>query len=257
MVLSNVYFNTSYIGYINVTRDNVITTEIRRKHTIVDTLPKNVLLNNPKFTIKTPISSVTIKARDVNGIAILVSGTKTTLLSTSYTLGSEEDYAWFSLDSYCPGNTYYDFSYSAYSGSGKAELIDANDRMIYVKFTGTANSVINLTCKGYTVNDAMKTALNDKEYYYSNDTKGDSLSIDTTNINFYTSYSCKSMANYYLNSPYKYSISLNTIGDPSLEVGDDINVDTIYDNVSKHVIITKQKFTYDGGLSCELEGIGD
>ena len=50
------------------------------------------------------------------------------------------------------------------------------------------------------------------------------------------------------------------MGDPSLEVGDTISIQTRYQDINdgyKDIIITKQRFSYDGGLSCTIEGEGD
>jgi hypothetical protein len=50
------------------------------------------------------------------------------------------------------------------------------------------------------------------------------------------------------------------MGDPSLEIGDTIAIQTRYKDVNngyKNITITKQQFTFDGGLQCSLEGVGD
>ena len=57
-----------------------------------------------------------------------------------------------------------------------------------------------------------------------------------------------------------YIIKAKTMGDPSLVIGDTISIQTRYTDINngyKDMIITKQKFTFDGGLSCEIEGVGD
>ena len=54
------------------------------------------------------------------------------------------------------------------------------------------------------------------------------------------------------NAP-SYEINFEYNGDPSLEAGDYIEVETPYGN--KPVFIQKNRFTFNGGLSGSIEGV--
>ena len=54
-------------------------------------------------------------------------------------------------------------------------------------------------------------------------------------------------------SSYKIRVSYN--GDPSIEAGDMVYVETKYG--IKTMFITKNTMTFDGGFSCSIEGVGN
>lgn len=62
----------------------------------------------------------------------------------------------------------------------------------------------------------------------------------------------KNVANYIFENDFPYHAELQTIGDPSLRVGDLIDFETPFGY--KRMLIEKQKITFDGGLSATLEG---
>lgn len=180
--------------------------------------------------------------------------TNVNIINENYTLNDTEEYIWFTkTDSYV--NYSNSFNYNVVSGSGSATMIGYNRFMILVKFTGTVGSVIHIT---YNAN-AGTTRSTEKNITMRNNIKdGDSISIDLSNYRYIMNANI--LKTIYFNLSKKYKISAQIMGDPSLEIGDTINIQTRYqdvDNGYKKIIITKQQFTYNGGLECNLEGVGD
>lgn len=234
-----------------VTRNNVITLKDLNEN-IIDNIDREQLKDDLKYETKSIINKVEIT--DITTYS-RSSSQKENVIDDSHTILEEEEYTWYTFDKYTKYSN-ATFSYSVESGNGTATLIDANHYMAYVKFTGTVGSVIHVTYNGY-IYDEPPTKL----WTFTNDYKtGDTLELDFHEYFNANDNDLESSANFYLTRDKKYKVSASTIGDPSLESGDTIAVQTRYTDTNegyKNVIITKQQFTFDGGLSCELEGLGE
>ena len=248
-------YNSSTGVYVkrkfHITRNN-IASEDELIDTVVDTLSRSELKNDVNYETKSIIREVDISDMYFQSET---SSTRENIVNEPHTLSETTEYLWFHFDKYVRYQT-ATFSYSVSSGTGRAELIDANYYMIYVKFTGDVGSVINITYNGFVFSDNPM-----KVWKWTNNLKtGDTLSLDFHEYFDASDDQLKSSANYYLTEDKKYKVTASTTGDPSLEVGDTISVQTRYQDSNdgyKDIIITKQKFTYDGGLQCELEGRGN
>ena len=182
------------------------------------------------------------------------STTVANVVQDTYTLKATEEYIWYKLNKYTNynGST---FSYSSSDGA-TATLIDKNYYMIYVKVMGDVGDTINITYSGYVYENPPT-----KKHVWHNDLiTGNKLSLDFTKYIDANDIYLNMTADYYLTNDKKYKVTMRTNGDPSLESGDTVSVQTRYNDYNegyKDIIITKQKFTFDGGLSCEIEGVGD
>lgn len=235
-----------------ITRDNIISID-DLSNEICDKISRNELKSDVDYTTKPVISKVKIKNTNYTQSA---DTSNKKLIDENYTLTQDTEYVWYQLNemSDFPPS----FSYSVVSGSGTAQLVDYNFFMIYVKFTGTVGSVLHVNC---TANIHSKTS--EKTLTYASDSKtGDTLELD---YDQYWNYVISSsdgdlIGNYCLTRDKPYKISLQSMGDPSLEIGDTVSVQTRYTDINdgyKDMVITKQQFTYNGGLECSIEGVGD
>ena len=231
------------------------------KPTIIDNIDRGELLQDVDYKKITLVNEVKIKKNtksilnvDSQGYAQL-----SKIVEDEHTLTQEEEYIWYYPNVIMPTEVYtqyIQFSYTVVSGSGIAELVVHNQYIIYVKFTGTIGSVIKVDISNYTYRETTS-----KFDVFTNDVEnGDTLEID---IHEYFSLALledkQRVADYYLKDYPPYKVSAKTIGDPSLEIGDTINIQTRYQDVNdgyKKMTITKQQFTYNGGLECNLEGVG-
>lgn len=186
-------------------------------------------------------------------------------INVDYTLSSEDEYVYFTCDKPMEWGSGY-LQNTVESGTATATLIDYNYRTIFVHVVGTVGSKINIKYYDYVYN-----SMNDggtKEIRITNSTlnNGDTISLDLTSTISSASAYVDSVSRAYdfsklyfgLDKPYK--VSAKTIGDPSLEIGDTIAIQTRYTDINdgyKNIIITKQHFSFDGGLQCDIEGLGD
>jgi len=245
--------NSVYHAYkFNVTRDNIVK-QSEYDNIIVDTIDRHFLISDVKYETKNQIKYVNIKYTPYTNTVIPIYDDPG--FTTTHTLVSDNDYVWFEM-----GKQFYsaNLSYTIVSGNGSATLIDYSNSMIYVKFTGEIGSVITITYSGITMEGygtiTDQTLQNDLE-------KGDSIKLDFTNFTLFDSTkNIEGLTRFYLTRDNKYKVYADTMGDPSLECGDVISIQTRYSDVNdgyKTFMITKQKFTYDGGLQCSIEGFGN
>lgn len=233
-----------------ITRYNVAT-EDNLSDEIVDYISRNELRSDVKYETKSVIKTV-----EVTNISSFnrSSSTIEAVVEDTYVLKAEEEYVWYHLKKYTNYNS-STFNYTS-TGGATATLIDKNYYMIYVKFSGHVGDTVSINYSGYIYDDPPT-----KVHSRSNDLAlGDILSLDFSKYFKASDSAIDSSIEYYLTEDSKYKITMETIGDPSLEVGDTIAVQTRYvDNSDgyKDMIVTKQHFKFDGGLTCELEGVGD
>lgn len=249
------YTSKHYIPILNASRDNTIKVKTVSGE-ILDKLSRKELLDYPKYIINNLITNIEIQTYTDAGIAFL-STSRADVLNTRYVLDGNEVYVWFKLSQYTYSEKSFDtdnsfgfkFSYLVTSGSGKAELIANNHYLIYVKFTGTIGTTFDIKYNGIVYHTNLPSRVD--KYNLDSDV-GEKLTIDSTK---YTISISKEVADFLLNNNFNYTINVNTIGDPSLEVGDTISIETKFG--FKDMIITKNSLTFDGGLSGNIEGVGN
>lgn len=249
LIFSNIS-NDIKIRKFYTTRDNIVKLAYIT-NTPVDKISRNNITTDVDYKIKSIIN--TLEVKDLSPNQTLVSTGTETVVSDEYTLTSEEDYIWYTLNKFTNYST-SSFSYQVVSGSATATVVDKNYWLLYVKVTGTVGSKIKITYTG----SVFPTPSVRNLIFKNNILDGETLSLD------YNDYGISSdmdwLKDYYLNYNKKYKISLTSMGNPSIEVGDVVSVQTRYNDINdgyKDIIITKQRFTFDGGLQCDIEGEGD
>lgn len=172
------------------------------------------------------------------------------VISEIYVLIKDVEYVWFTTNQFI--TSINGLTCTVLNGNAKAELIGNTNNMIYVKVSGTPNSSINIVCNA-TIADVNSV---EKEISIINNKDGSTVNLDFTN---YFIINNSMLEKFFFGIDKKYFVSAKTIGDPSIELGDVVSIQTKYDNNNdgyKDIIITKMKFSFDGGLSCDLEGVG-
>lgn len=214
---------------------------------IVDNIERTQLMNDVKYESKSVVNKVNFVNIDDYDFT---SSDKSDLLNQTYTLTNTEEYVWMSFSKMTNNDRESkEFSYTS-TGNGKAELIDYNKWLAYIKFTGNIGDNVTVHLNGYKFENPPTINIT----YQNNNKIGDSLSIDYTNY-FGADNDLKDNADFYLERDKKYKVTGNYAGDPSLTAGDTISVETKFGN--KDVVLTKISLTFDGGLSGSFEGIGD
>ncbi len=218
--------------------------------TPVDIISRKQLIEDVKYESKTVINKVQIT--DIDHFSSKSSTTKEDVLNQTYTLTSDEEYVWFTFNKRISGrlDDREIFSYTN-NGNGKAEMVDYNNWLAYIKFTGNVGDIITVHLVAFIFDNP--SVLN---FLFQNDNKiGDILSLDYTNYFNAKNENLKSNADFYLTRDKKYKVTGNYVGDPSLTAGDTITVETKFGN--KNVVLTKIGLKFDGGLSGNFEGMGD
>lgn len=233
-------FYTDRYGVI--TLDKIDTTPI-------DKLSQKFLLQDLDYQTNNDIKYLNIKSTAYGSTDV----TNGNIINERHTLNNAEEYVWFSrTDTYI--NTINSFTYSVISGSGSATMLAYNRFMVLVKFTGVIGSIINITCNaraGTTHSTPKNTTI------VNNVDNGDTITIDLSNYRYILD--ANYLKNTYFNLSKKYKISATTMGDPSIQIGDTISIQSRYKDMNdgyKDIIVTRQQFSFDGGLQCELEGVG-
>ena len=216
-----------------------------------DSISRKELIYDVDYITKTPIQNVQANyTLYSDGYATSI----TNIINTTYTLTQEETYIWFKVDKYIRDIT--NVTGVVLQGSANVTLIGYTMKLVLLKITGTINSSISITCTASTPNEV-------NQYSYSavftnkNVSTGDTLTLNFGQSDIPDFYAIE---NVFFVLDKKYQVKAETIGDPSLEIGDLIRVQTRYTDIAdgyKDIIITKQKFIFDGGLQCSLEGAGD
>ncbi|MDO5003617.1 MAG: hypothetical protein Q4E39_05275 [bacterium] len=215
---------------------------------VVDYIERIQLTEDAKYESKSIINKVNIV--DIDNYSI-TSSDKSDLLNQTYTLTNTEEYVWLTFNKSTNNNRENkEFSYTS-TGNGKAELIDYNKWLAYIKFTGNIGDSITVHLNGFKFEDPPTLNVT----YQNNYKVGDTLSLDYTNYFDAGNEFLKDNAEYYLTRDKKYKVTGNYVGDPSLTAGDTISVETKFGN--KDVVLTKSSLTFDGGLSGSFEGMGD
>lgn len=239
--------NKKYPRYFFISRNNEAILDLINDD-IVDNIERTQLTDDVKYESKSIINKVSIV--DIDDFN-MTSNDKSDLLNQTYILTNTEEYVWMTFDK----NTNDDreskeFSYTS-TGSGKAELIDYNRWMAYIRFTGNVGDSITVHLNGWKFENPPTLNIT-----YQNDYKtGDTLSLDYTNYFNATNDNLKDNADFYLTRDKKYKVTGTYIGDPSLTAGDTISVETKFGY--KNVVLTKSSLKFDGGLSGSFEGMGD
>ena len=245
--------NDYVIRKFYVDRYNTIGTKNINENS-VDKISQKELLQDVNYNTRSTIHQLNITYKSVSQMG----ATQTeTIINDTHTLLNAEEYIWYKVSD---NKRIWDnnpvFNYSVVSGSASASLVDKNYYFMVVKVTGTIGSTIQITYTNRTQNEDKVI----KKSVTQISPTGDNLDIDISSFGYAYPEYLSLIQKYYMKMDKPYKVTSSTIGDPSLEIGDVVSIQTRYKNVNngyRNFIITKQHFKFDGGLTCELEGVGD
>ena len=231
-----------------VSRDDKITIN-KINQTVIDNISRLELLTDVSYMTRNRIRELSMS---YSGLGVLEYSTAFDIGGYTYTLDNTENYMWVLYDKVLHLS---DFTYNVVSGNAVATLIGYGNFMYCIKIVGDIGSRVTINVKSDI--KASTTVTRNYSIINTNIQKGDNISINETNYYPIDREYAKKLY-FELDKPYK--ITAKTIGDPSLEIGDTIAIQTRYtdtNNGYKNIIITKQHFSFDGGLQCNIEGVGD
>ena len=245
--------NDYVIRKFYVDRYNTIGTKNINENS-VDKISQKELLQDVNYNTRSTIHQLNITYKSISQMG----ATQTeTIINDTHTLLNAEEYIWYKVSD---NKRIWDnnpvFNYSVVSGSASASLVDKNYYFMVVKVTGTIGSTIQITYTNRTQNEDKVI----KKSVTQISPTGDNLDIDISSFGYAYPEYLSLIQKYYMKMDKPYKVTSSTIGDPSLEIGDVVSIQTRYKNVNngyRNFIITKQHFKFDGGLTCELEGVGD
>ena len=228
------------INLFYANRNNVLTFK-SVDNTIKETLTKNDLINDVQYTTIDKLNTLSIIKNTYTGSN---SSSTTRLLQETVTLTKSPQ-----VFLIIANNPDMMFSTVSQSGGSSASVVSAGFYSLFVKVTGTIGNNVTLTFNGYSGSTISQKTFSKQQsgtvtpkvlefnsdiYYVVNDTVVDNrFGI--------------------IEKAPSYEISFEYNGDPSLEAGDYIEVETPYGY--KPVFIQKNKFVYNGGLSGSIEGV--
>lgn len=237
------------ISPLYVNRDNIIIFKPMENNT-VETINLTQLIEIPKFETTQTTNKVELITGGGPSDSAL-SSEPIIVSETTHTLMDNEEYFWVEYQKYANiFNT--NLIYSSEDGA-TAELIDCTNWQSYIKVTGDIGSTVKLTIKslGSNANNYSSPVTT----FTNGNFLGNTISIDfSSKITAFSGF-FEEITNYLFNNSKPYKISANYIGNPILEPGDTISIETKYGY--KNMIITKQNLTFDGGLQGSIEGVGD
>ena len=205
-------------------------------NTIVDNLTKYELIEDAEYTVIDKINTLVFK----NPVAFSMNVTGSRLVYEN-TITLEKSPQIVLCKSFAPN---LKDSIVHADGADSVSVISQGYFMEFIKLTGTIGSSVHIQIASsyeivQTIGEKIKTVKNANERENIIEFKT-SLSKSLNNINI-------------LNYTPSYKMAFNYNGDPSLEAGDYISVQTPYGY--KPLFIQKNHFKFDGGLEGRIEGV--
>ncbi len=237
-ILKDLAFWQINLFYAN--RDSVLTYKAIN-NTPVDTLTKAELINDAEYKTIEKLNTLNIVKNTYTGSS---SSSTSKILEEVVTLTKSPEV--FLIVNSTPNMLSATVSQS---GGTSASIVSSGFYSVFVKVTGTVGNNVTLTFNGYTGASISQTTLSKQQQ-----------GTTTPNILEFNSDICYVVNDTVLNNKFpiiekapSYEINFEYNGDPSLEAGDYIEVETPYGY--KPVFIQKNRFTFNGGLSGSIEGV--
>ena len=207
-------------------------------NTIKDNITKSELINDAEYKQIEKINTVRLYV-DRTGSSKQVTNREVLKQNVNLTKADEI----FLIQSVSPQLALATLSYS---GGTSATIISQGIYMAFVEVTGDVGDTVTLTFSS------------DKDYDPYRDTQTKSLNITPEVVLEFDSFMNYNPLQYLTNSNIlaitpSYEMRFDYNGDPSLEAGDYINVETPYGY--KKLFIQKNRFKFDGGLEGSVEGV--
>lgn len=216
----------------------------------VDTLTKNELLEDVSFKYIDKINTMRIKKERKENNDTYGGNETTYNMFNNYQLPLTESPQTFVINK---PNSHFMSNFVNTFSNGTGQILWDNQNFVIIRVTGTIGNTATLTSSWtsyYSSRGSNITTID--EGTFSTKTSGekevaveisDQIGFGTRATNF------KNILDY---TP-SYEISFEYNGDPSLEAGDYIEVETPYGY--KNLFIQKNRFTFNGGLSGSIEGV--
>ena len=216
----------------------------------VDNLSKNELLNDVSFSYIDKINTLKKIKERRESTATFSETLQTYTEFDNYAIAITKPTDLFVIEKQ---STSFMSTYTTTFTNGTGTFLWDNQYFLIARINGTPGETVYMTCT--------------KEYYYTGHntktlkldegtftTKKENEKENMIEVKDQIGYGNKS-DNYknLLNYAPSYEISFDYNGDPSLEAGDYINVETPYGY--KPVFIQKNKFKFNGGLQGSIEGV--
>lgn len=136
------------------------------------------------------------------------------------------------------------------SGASSVSIVDTGYYILMLKIVGTVGNTVSIT-----ITSNQDATFADQYITYTNAKNGETKKVFSISERTLISFTPTNLVNHILNNAYQYKSNISFIGDPSIEAGDVISVETDYGN--KNVFIQKISLTFNGSLSGSIEGVGD
>ena len=209
--------------------------------TIKDNLTKSELLNDVEYKTIEKLNTINIVKNTYTGTS---GGSASNFLQETVTLSKPSEV--FLIISDSPNMM---FATVSQSGGTSASIVSAGFYLAFVKVTGNIGSQVTLTFNGTTGQSVSQTV-------FTKQIEGTVIpKVLEFNSGIYYVVSDVVMNRIFevIENAPSYEISFEYNGDPSLEAGDYIEVETPYGY--KPIFIQKNTFTFNGGLSGSIEGV--
>lgn len=213
----------------------------KQENTLVDSLTKSELINDVEFKYIDKINKVkvirpyTISEENV---------TSRQILQETVTLKKQTEIFAFTVSS--PLMIQATVSQT---GGTSASIISNGIYMAFIKVTGNVGDNVTIT-----INSTSNRSESTLEYYVGDNNIKDIVLEFNSPINAFATSNVGYVKNTdILSRTPSYEMRFDYNGDPSLEAGDYINVETPYGY--KPLFIQKNRFKFDGGLEGSIEGV--
>ena len=209
--------------------------------TIKDSLTKSELLNDVEYKTIEKLNTINIVK---NTYTASSGGSASDFLQETVTLSKTSEV--FLIISNNPNMM---FATVSQTGGTSASIVSAGFYLAFVKVTGNIGSQVTLKFNGTTGQSVSQTV-------FSKQTEGTVIpKVLEFNSGIYYVVSDVVMDRIFevIENAPSYEINFEYNGDPSLEAGDYIEVETPYGY--KPIFIQKNRFTFNGGLSGSIEGV--
>ena len=254
--LSNMYIpnNISLIQYLQskllICRS--LLKETREAQISINYLDTNVkdeilltqMLDTPKIEKKEVINEISL----VSNQKAITSNEESEQLSFTVKLSKNKEI--FKLTT--SGAKFVNTQYTQ-SGGWSIRTIAVSNFMAFVEVEGNIGDTIQINTT--IVKNTNEIENNSYNYNFKNNNVSDGVSLEINNYEPSSSGVVEPMADYIYSISKQFEINFEYFGDPSLETGDTVRIETDYG--TKDMIITKHTLTYDGGLTGQIEGVAN
>lgn len=220
----------------------------------VDNITKQELINDANYKKIEKVNTLIKSDSRIESEGVSASGTNTTIFSSNnaqFVLTKSPQN--FAIKNEAPRdvwllNSSIDFTYS---GATSAEIKAGSNNYTIVQATGVVGNTVSFNC--VYENHTVSSKNIGQNYEITNrSTNEKKVAMEyTSTLNAYPARARTDLGQLEYSPSYEMSFEYN--GDPSLEAGDYINVETPYGY--KPLFIQKNRFKFDGGLSGSIEGV--